>query len=65
MVKYLLKCKECKQYGLNNPENTAKCSHCGGQLQNPRPSKYSPIDKYGKYRREYFKEDFKKRFEKD
>ncbi|MHA1191809.1 MAG: nucleolar RNA-binding Nop10p family protein, partial [Promethearchaeota archaeon] len=56
MVKYLLKCKECNQYGLNNSENNSKCSNCGGQLLNPRPPKYSPIDKYGKYRREYFKE---------
>jgi len=63
MVKYLLKCKDCNQYGLLNTES--KCSHCGGQLLNPRPPKYSPIDKYGKYRREYFKEDFKKRFEQD
>lgn len=63
MVKYLLKCKECNQYGLNNSES--KCSNCGGHLLNPRPPKYSPIDKYGKYRREYFKEDFKKRFEQN
>ncbi|MHA1671654.1 MAG: nucleolar RNA-binding Nop10p family protein [Promethearchaeota archaeon] len=63
MVKYLLKCKECNQYGLNNSENNSKCSNCGGQLINPRPPKYSPIDKYGKYRREYFKDEFKKRFE--
>lgn len=65
MVKYLLKCKECNQYGLNKLENNPKCLNCGGQLLNPKPPKYSPIDKYGKYRREYFKEDFKKRFEEN
>jgi len=29
---------------------------------NPRPPKFSLIDKYGKYRLEYFKEDFDKKF---
>ena len=61
MVKYLLKCKECNQYGLYNPQ--LKCRTCGGKLINPKPPKYSPIDKYGKYRREYFKDEFKRRFE--
>jgi H/ACA ribonucleoprotein complex subunit 3 len=61
MVKYLLKCKECHHYGLYNPQ--LKCSICGGKLINPKPPKYSPIDKYGKYRREYFKDEFKRRFE--
>jgi H/ACA ribonucleoprotein complex subunit 3 len=61
MVKYLLKCKDCQLYGLYNPKQ--KCSNCGGKLINPRPPKYSPIDKYGKYRREYFKDEFKRRFE--
>ena len=60
MVKYLLKCKNCREYGLFNPK--LKCQKCGGELFNPKPPKYSPIDKYGKYRREYFKEDFKNRF---
>ena len=60
MVKYLLKCKNCREYGLYNPK--LKCQKCGGELFNPKPPKYSPIDKYGKYRREYFKEEFKNRF---
>jgi H/ACA ribonucleoprotein complex subunit 3 len=61
MTKYLLKCKECGRYGLYNPD--LKCLKCGGSLINPNPPKFSPIDKYGKYRKEYFKEEFKKRFE--
>ncbi|MHA1197259.1 MAG: nucleolar RNA-binding Nop10p family protein [Promethearchaeota archaeon] len=63
MTKYLLKCKNCKNYGLYNPE--LKCKHCGGELVNPRPPRFSPVDKYAKYRIEYFKEEFKKRFFKD
>ena len=55
-----MKCKNCNQYRLNNEES--KCLKCGNQLMNPRPPKYSPIDKFGKCRKEYFKEDFKKRF---
>ena len=61
MVKYLLKCQDCHEYGLYNPK--LKCGMCGGKLISPKPPKYSPIDKYGKYRREYFKEEFKKKFE--
>jgi len=47
---------------LINPES--KCKYCGGKLINPKPPKFSLIDKYGKYRILYFKEEFKKRFEK-
>jgi len=61
MPKYLMKCKECNRYGLLNPES--KCRYCGGQLINPRPPKFSLIDKYGKYRLQYFKEEFDKKYE--
>ena len=60
MTKYLQKCSGCSRYGLANPK--AKCRYCGGQLVNPKPPKYSPIDKYGEYRLKYFKEEFKKKF---
>ena len=60
MTKYLQKCKECNQYGLLN--DTSKCRSCGGQLLNPKPPKFSLIDKYGKYRMKYFKEEFEKKF---
>ena len=61
MTKYLLKCKNCNKYRLYNPES--KCKICGSQLINPRPAKFSLTDKFGKYRIQYFKEEFKKRFE--
>lgn len=61
MTKFLQKCKDCNRYGLHNDKS--KCIHCGGTLINPFPPKYSPIDKYSKYRITYFKEEFKKRFE--
>jgi H/ACA ribonucleoprotein complex subunit 3 len=62
MPKYLQKCKACGKYGLANPES--KCRHCGGQLVNPKPPKFSLEDKYGKYRLQYFKEEFEKKFKK-
>jgi H/ACA ribonucleoprotein complex subunit 3 len=60
MTKYLQKCKECNRYVLQNPKS--KCRYCGGQLVNPKPPKYSLIDKYGKYRIQYFKEEFDEKF---
>ncbi|MFX1259710.1 MAG: nucleolar RNA-binding Nop10p family protein [Promethearchaeota archaeon] len=60
MTKYLLKCKNCNKYGLANL--TLKCRYCGGQLLNPKPPKFSLIDKYGKYRLMYFKEEFEKKY---
>ncbi|MFH1915721.1 MAG: nucleolar RNA-binding Nop10p family protein [Nanoarchaeota archaeon] len=41
----ILKCQSCKAYGL-----TEKCT-CAGVRISPRPPKYSPEDKWGKYRR--------------
>ncbi len=60
MTKYLQKCSSCKRYGLANPNS--KCRYCKGQLVNPRPPKFSLMDKYGKYRLIYFKEEFEKKF---
>ncbi|MHA1986870.1 MAG: nucleolar RNA-binding Nop10p family protein [Promethearchaeota archaeon] len=60
MTKYLQKCKKCKKYGIANPDS--KCRYCGGQLVNPRPPKFSLLDKYAKYRLEYFKEAFDEKF---
>jgi len=47
---HILKCPKCSSYGL-----TEKCS-CGEVRVKPKPQKYSPEDKYGKYRREYKEE---------
>ncbi|MBD3340557.1 MAG: ribosome biogenesis protein [Candidatus Lokiarchaeota archaeon] len=60
MTKNLKKCKDCGRYALKNPNS--KCKHCGGDLINPKPPKFSPIDKYAKYRLPYFKEEFSKKF---
>ncbi|MBP1944696.1 RNA-protein complex protein Nop10 [Methanobacterium petrolearium] len=40
------RCRSCKEYTLKD-----RCPHCGGELEVIYPPKYSPEDKYGKYRR--------------
>ncbi len=60
MTKYLQKCKECKKYGLTNPDS--KCRYCGGQLINVNPPRFSLQDKFAKYRMPYFKEVFEKKY---
>ncbi|MHA1577558.1 MAG: RNA-protein complex protein Nop10 [Candidatus Thorarchaeota archaeon] len=44
---YLYKCTDCEEYTLDEE----KCPKCGGRVRNPSPARYSPIDKYGSYRR--------------
>jgi H/ACA ribonucleoprotein complex subunit 3 len=46
MVWLLRKCKNCGSYTLV----TSVCPHCGGSLTIPHPAKFSPDDKYLKYR---------------
>lgn len=46
MSKEILYCKTCNIYTLEK-----KCSKCNALTISPKPGKYSPIDKYGKYRR--------------
>ena len=43
-MKHLLKCVVCGSF-------TMKLEHCGKKALSPKPAKYSPEDKYGKYRR--------------
>ena len=45
-MKHILKCELCNSYTL---KSTCKCT---GSAKSPKPAKYSPEDKYGKYRRE-------------
>ena len=47
MTNHLLKCTKCGSYGISE-----ECS-CGSKRSPPKPPKYSPEDKYGKYRRLY------------
>ena len=44
MAKNILKCVKCDSYTLKN-------IHCNNETINPKPAKYSPEDKFGKYRR--------------
>lgn len=43
----LRKCIECGKYTLKRD----KCPYCGGKVKVPHPAKFSPDDKYAKYRR--------------
>jgi len=47
MVWLLRKCEKCKRYTLKQD----KCPYCGGNVHIPHPAKFSPDDKYAKYRR--------------
>lgn len=40
------RCRSCGEYTLQK-----KCPHCGGEVGVVYPPRYSPEDKYGKYRR--------------
>jgi H/ACA ribonucleoprotein complex subunit 3 len=42
----LRKCEKCHVYTLNKE----KCPKCGGKVHVPHPPKFSPHDKYIKYR---------------
>lgn len=42
----MAKCMECGAYSLSEV-----CPKCGGRATSPHPSRFSPEDRYGKYRR--------------
>ena len=46
MSKEIFYCKTCHIYTLEKD-----CPKCKGKTISPKPGKYSPEDKYGKYRR--------------
>jgi len=46
MTWLLRKCIKCERYTLN----TDKCPYCGGAVRIPHPPKFSPHDRYLKYR---------------
>ena len=46
MVWLLRKCVKCEKYTLNQEV----CPVCGGQVHIPHPAKFSPEDRYAKYR---------------
>jgi H/ACA ribonucleoprotein complex subunit 3 len=55
------KCTSCGEYTLH----TDVCPHCGGALKNPHPAKFSPDDRYSKYRLALKKESEEEREETD
>ncbi|MCK5592988.1 RNA-protein complex protein Nop10, partial [Candidatus Bathyarchaeota archaeon] len=46
MVWLLRKCEKCKKYTLRQE----KCPYCGGTVRIPHPARFSPDDRYAKYR---------------
>lgn len=46
MKSVLRRCVQCGAYTLSKE----KCSKCGGSVKVPHPPKFSPEDKYQKYR---------------
>ncbi|RJS68798.1 RNA-protein complex protein Nop10 [Candidatus Bathyarchaeota archaeon] len=46
MVWLLRKCEKCGKYTLKKN----KCPYCGGKVRIPHPPKFSPDDKYLKYK---------------
>lgn len=47
----ILKCPKCNEYTLKEI-----CKKCNVKTIEPKPPKFSPVDKYGKYRRMMKKE---------
>ncbi len=47
MSSNILKCRQCGKYTLSQT-----CQVCGVEAITPHPPKFSPEDRYGKYRRE-------------
>ncbi|MBN2156286.1 MAG: RNA-protein complex protein Nop10 [Candidatus Lokiarchaeota archaeon] len=56
MPKMLHYCPKCEEYTLS----INICSRCGSKVKNPHPPKFSPQDKYQKYRIPLFKEKIQK-----
>lgn len=44
-----MKMRKCKSCGAYTFKET--CPNCGGGTTSPHPSRFSPLDPYGKYRR--------------
>jgi len=46
MVWLMRKCTKCGKYTLKND----RCPYCAGTVHIPHPAKFSPDDKYAKYK---------------
>jgi len=51
MTKEIRRCVNCNTYTL-----TEHCPKCNNKAVSPKPAKFSPEDKFGKYRRRYKQE---------
>jgi H/ACA ribonucleoprotein complex subunit 3 len=51
-MRHILVCKACRIYTLKD-----ECKECGGKTDTPKPPKYSPEDKYARYRRKVLEKD--------
>ncbi|MFQ5818510.1 MAG: RNA-protein complex protein Nop10 [Candidatus Heimdallarchaeota archaeon] len=49
-MKLLRKCSVCRRYTLSDND----CPDCGGKTRSAHPARYSPEDKWGKYRRKLY-----------
>jgi H/ACA ribonucleoprotein complex subunit 3 len=47
----ILRCVNCAIYTMK-----ATCPACGSRTENTFPPRYSPEDRYGKYRRRYYQD---------
>ena len=47
MNKRISRCKDCHTYTMDED-----CPKCQGKAASPHPPKFSPEDRYGKYRRQ-------------
>ena len=55
-MKHILKCSSCGKYTMGE-----KCLKCGKKTINPKPAKYNPEDRMGKYRRKAKEEELGRR----
>ncbi len=55
MAKRLLFCRQCQKYTMKQ-----LCSTCGEKTAEKKPAKFSPEDKYARYRRDAKEEQRKK-----
>jgi H/ACA ribonucleoprotein complex subunit 3 len=58
MTHHLMKCTKCQKYTLADHI----CPYCSAALEGVYPPKYSPEDKYQKYRLDYFRSKMVARF---
>lgn len=54
---FMMKCPACGNYTLKG-----NCPKCGKKTERPIPARYSPEDKYGKYRRMEMKKVYDEKY---